>query len=639
MLPDRSVRHFRLFTARGHSNLSRSLVNTDFSGIHQSDVHDAAEALEGILQRVVEVSFPLRKVIMSSRDPSWLTPKTKWLLQKKKQARRRGQRGKADHIDFQLKKTKLDKLRQSGTKQWWKNIDSITHRKQNVKSIDFHSFDPEELNDELAKRSSITEGEIRKPAPDFCTSNCVQPELTFQEVCSILKSCKRTSPGPSGVPYFVFCEHWQILAPFYWFVWNLSLSKGVFPKCYKRAEVLPLPKVKNAKCVNHVRGISITSIAARLFERIVHRKWISRNILLRSDPLQFAYKCGLSTIDYLLYFQFFVLSQLDKKSTDGVHVVAVDFSKAFDSVDQELAAEEYRKFIDCPLLQKWLYDFTVERSQRLIWRDSRCTYQTIERGCSQGTVGGPAIFSMLTDDAVSRRPQCKVVKYSDDMTCVIPCLKCPTESEKVIAHREFEDFRQWAIRRKLVLNEAKTKQIRFSLNPTSANLCLCDPIDIPSVSNIKLLGITFQKNCLFSKHVDGLIAQCKSLLYLLKDLRLHCVPVHDMNRLFDAVILSRIRYGISVYGCDRRAIQKVDKFLQKCHSKNFISNPIDIHELLKKEDTRLLQKIVSSVNHPLRAYLLSHSKSRTTRHNFFGVKPRTVTKLFLNSFCHRVMTY
>ena len=191
----------------------------------------------------------------------------------------------------------------------------------------------------------------------------------------------------------------------------------------------------------------------------------------------------------------------------------------------------------------------------------------------------------------------------------------------------------------MVLNADKTKQIRFSLNPTSrANLCLCDPIDISSVSELKLLGITFQRNFLFTKHVDNLLAHCRSLLYLLKDLRIHRASIHDSDRLFDAVILSKLRYGISVYGCDRRALQKVDSFLRKCHSKNFVSKVINIYQLLKNEDKRLLEKIMNSANHPLRAYLLTHSKARTTRHNFFAVKPRTMTKLFLHSFCNRILS-
>ena len=639
MLPDRSVRHFRLFTARGHADLSRSLSDTDFSGIcDDNDVHDAAEAQERIIHRLVENSFPLRKVMMSSRDPTWLTPKLKWLLQKKKDARRRGNFRKFERIDNQLKKSKLEKLCQRETKQWWERIDRLTHRKQNTNSIDLRSFDLEELNIQLARRSCMSKGEVRGTAPIFCTTGCEEPQVTLSEVCRILKSCKRTSPGPSRIPHFVFSEHWQILGPLYWHVWNLSLSKGIFPNCYKRAEILPLPKVKNPKCVNQIRAISITSIAARLLERIVHKKWISRNILLRTDPLQFAYKIGLSTIDYLLFFQFFLLSHLDKKTTDGVHAVAVDFSKAFDRVDQELAAEEYPKFIDCPLLQKWLYNFTIERSQRLRLQNFEGTYQNIDRGCSQGTVGGPAIFSMLTNDAVSTRPSCKVLKYSDDMTCLIPCLKCSAEVEKKTMLHEFADFREWAKEKKMVINEEKTKQIRFTLNPTSVHHCVCETIKIESVSQLNLLGITFQRNCLFTKHVEGLIAQCKSLLYLIKDLHLHGASLRDKDKLFNAVILAKIRYGLPVYGCDQRAVEKLDKFLEKCKQRNFTSYSTNIQDLLKKEDKRLLHNIMNNNQHPLRAYLLTHAKQRSTRHNFFGVKPRTNTKLFLNSFCHRVMT-
>ena len=226
------------------------------------------------------------------------------------------------------------------------------------------------------------------------------------------------------------------------------------------------------------------------------------------------------------------------------------------------------------------------------------------------------------------------------MICIIPCLKSPSDSEKKTLHNEFEDFRRWSTRKKLNLNKDKTQQIRFSLNPTNEDLCHCDPIDdLCAVTKIKLLGIVFQKNCLFTKHVKCLISHCKSLLYLLKDLRIHKVPIQDVEKLFNAVILSRIRYGISVYGCDQRALHKVDIFLQKCYSRNLISKPISVQDLLKAEDTRILHNILNSPNHPLRAYILTHTKSRRTRHNFFGVKPRTFTKLFLNSFCHRVLSY
>ena len=638
-LPDRYLSTFRLFTTRGHLSSSSSLRNANFHEVYCTDVDAAAEALEISIQDTVDASFPLRKVSMSSKDPTWLTPKNKWLLLKKKQARRRGQNRRVEHLDFRLKNAKLRSLSNCGTKQWWKKIDDITHRKHSSKSIDPHAFHPEELNQQLAQRSNFAENESRRPAPLFNTTGTAYPQIALSEVCDILRSCKRTSSGPSNIPYFVFCEHWEVLAPLYHHVWNLSVSQGIFPQCYKRADVYPLSKVKKARSIQQVRGISVTSIAARLFERLVHRKWISNNILLRGDPLQFAYKRGMSTVDYLLFFQFFILSHLDKPSVDGVHVIAVDFSKAFDCVDQELAAEEYHKFIDSPLIAKWLYSFTTDRIQRLIWRNTRCDYRLIHRGCSQGTVGGPGIFSMLTDDGVSSRQQCRIIKYSDDMSCIIPCLKDPDAAEKKMAQDEFEDFSQWAMTKKLKINVEKTKQMRFSLNPSPESFCCCDPISVSCASDLCILGITFQKNGLFSRHVKNLLTHLRSLLYLLKDLHLRQIPLQEVNRLFEAVVLSRIRYGISVYGCDQRALKKIDTFFEKCYNKRFSAARLNVYDILKQEDQRALSNILTNSQHPLHKYILSCKKPKqSTRHNFFGIKPRTHTKLFLQSFCHRVLS-
>ena len=284
-LPDRYSRTFRLFSAAGHSRLYSSLRNSNFSGVFCSDMESAAEILESTIHKLVQDSFPLRTVQMSSKDPIWLSPKTKWLLLKKKQARRRKQRRKVERIAKSLEAAKLQFVSKYGERNWWKKVDAITHRKHVKKSIDYHSFQPEELNTQLAQRCSLNGSETRTPTPDFGTFDGAHPQISLQEVCDALRTCGRTSAGPSEIPYFVFREHWEVLAPLYQHVWNLSLSQGAFPSCYKKADVYPLAKTNIAKSVEQIREISIISISVRLFERLVHRKWISENILLRSDPL------------------------------------------------------------------------------------------------------------------------------------------------------------------------------------------------------------------------------------------------------------------------------------------------------------------------------------------------------------------
>ena len=518
--------------------------------------------------------------------------------------------------------------------QWWKNIDCITHRKQGKHEV----FDPDILNLQFAQRCEFAKGETREPYPNFDMTGAPPPFITLTEIEQALKTCKRTSPGPSELPHFVFRDFWMILATHYWYVWNLSLEKGNFPQSYKRANIHAIPKMKNAKEIKQLRGVSVTSISARLFEKVVYRRWIAENICVRGDPFQFAYKRSLSTIDYLLTLQYLVLKHLDNSDIDGVHVVAVDFAMAFDKVNQEIACRQYRKFIDSPYIQRWLYNFTIERTQRLAWRGQYCNYLPIDRGCAQGTVCGPSIFSMLTDDMTCLNPKCYLLKYSDDMSCVVPCPKNPSDSETERLREELSNFCKQAGDKGLCINHQKTKQIRFCLNYRPDCKCSTMSPMFSEEMELRVLGVTFQRNCLFTHHTKKLLSNLRSLLYLFKDLRIKRVSSEDISKIFDALIVSRIRYAISVYACDTNALKKIDTFLEKCYSRNYTSKRILVTAILKAEDHRLMTNILCNPRHPLHAVLHAQRKTRTTRHNFFGVKPKTNTTIFMKSFCNRVLT-
>jgi hypothetical protein len=614
-------------------------MNTNFDCIYTSDVNAAADLLDNLILKCFLEAFPLRKVTMSNRDPAWLTPVVKWLLLKKKAAKRKGNMRNVEKLEQCIGAAKLNRhLALQGSKQWWNKIDFITHRKQDGKTIKHQAFDPEILNVQFAQRCKFLEDETRGPYPKFNTTESQPPLLTLREVEQVLKTCKRTSPGPGEIPYFVFRDFWMVLAQHFLHVWNLSLQTGIFPQCYKRANIIAIPKVKHAKEMKQLRGVSVTSIIARLFEKVVYRRWISENTLTRSDPFQFAYKKRLSTVDYLLTLQYLVLKSLDSLDIDGVHVVAVDFSMAFDRVNQEIASLQYSKFIDSSFISRWLYNFTIERIQRLAWQGRHCDYLQIDRGCAQGTVCGPSIFSMLTDDITCLNPTCHILKYSDDMSCIVPCNKSPNDCDRERLKEEINNFCEQAEQKGLHINYDKTKQIRFCLNYSPDCKCLAMSTDFGEESELKILGVTFQTNCRFTQHTKKLLSHLRSLLYLFKDLRLKQVSPKNINKIFDALIVSRIRYAISVYACDNNALKKIDAFLEKCYIKKYSTTRISIHDILNEEDQRLMTNILCNPRHPLRPVLLTQRKTRHTRHNFYGSIRKTNTKIFLRSFCNRVLT-
>ena len=118
-------------------------------------------------------------------------------------------------------------------------------------------------------------------------------------------------------------------------MFNLSLSTGVFPTYWKRAIIIPLPKNNRPSSTNDLRPISLTSVISKLFERLVLKlispRWRS---IMHTD--QFAYRPLSSTTSTLTSIQHLWLSTLDANAKCYARVLAIAFSKAFDSIEHSL---------------------------------------------------------------------------------------------------------------------------------------------------------------------------------------------------------------------------------------------------------------------------------------------------------------
>ena len=63
----------------------------------------------------------------------------------------------------------------------------------------------------------------------------------------------------------------------------------------------------------------------------------------------------------------------------------------------------------------------------------------------------------------------------------------------------------------------------------------------------KLLGIILSQTLRFDIHVNGILKLCSQRIYLLILLRDKGLPCHLLNTVCDAIVLSKLRYAISVY--------------------------------------------------------------------------------------------
>ena len=88
-----------------------------------------------------------------------------------------------------------------------------------------------------------------------------------------LSKIKKTANGPDGLPFWVWRDNCTTLAPVVTALWNKSLSSYTWPTAWKGANINPLPKVATPVQYSVFRGINVTPVKARCFERTVYHHY------------------------------------------------------------------------------------------------------------------------------------------------------------------------------------------------------------------------------------------------------------------------------------------------------------------------------------------------------------------------------
>lgn len=83
-----------------------------------------------------------------------------------------------------------------------------------------------------------------------------------------------TNPGPDGIPSVVLKRCLNALSIPLAIVFNLSLTAGEFPVCWKESFVFPIHKKGCKRNVSNYRGIASLSAASKLFELIILDKLV-----------------------------------------------------------------------------------------------------------------------------------------------------------------------------------------------------------------------------------------------------------------------------------------------------------------------------------------------------------------------------
>ena len=139
---------------------------------------------------------------------------------------------------------------------------------------------------------------------------------------------------------------------------NSSLSEGRVPSQWKKAIVIPIPKVVPTPSLDKLRPVSLTPTVAKIAKSFV-ADWVMPDIEPALDPRQYGNRKSRSTSHYRVH----LIQYLHQALEDGccANVLAIDYSKAFDKVDVTVALKKVMCMRVCRQLLPWLGDFLSGR--------------------------------------------------------------------------------------------------------------------------------------------------------------------------------------------------------------------------------------------------------------------------------------
>ncbi len=429
------------------------------------------------------------------------------------------------------------------------------------------------------------------------SDSCVLNTVLETEVSAAILHVKRSKHTDYNVPQCIYKKFSKLITLPLTVLMNCIILSGVIPATFKLGYVIPLYKGKGSTIQSSsYRAIFSFPFIVKVFERVVYCRLLKYvNELL--DENQHGFRKQRSCETALSIFTQHIYGNVDKRSGKSV-AVFIDFSKAFESVNQKLLMKKlicnFENKIP-PYMLNLLKNYFSDRKFLIQNGGFTSKQYNIQSGVPPGSQLGPICYSLFVND-IGRSINLPYLLFADDLVIYTDCKTFDEGCNKM--NECLKELEKWCKDNGLKINVSKTKYMVFykakdhkSRREGKGSITIGGN-EVERVESFKYLGVVLDTNLDFEFHekcVENKINAALSKMYTIRRMLTSKV----MKTFLSAYVVSIIDYAIVIWAVDGKKLnfiqRKINRFLISFYhpnllKKNIRSTKFDVNDLLRKID-------------------------------------------------------
>lgn len=338
--------------------------------------------------------------------------------------------------------------------------------------------------------------------------------FTVNELSGVIKSFRKNiAPGPDLITTRWLVHLYNSNKEFLLNIFNAALRFRYFPKAWRIARVILVPKNRSAENnVDNYRPIAINSIFGKTFEKLIYQRLYFHLTRQGAFPNnQYGFTEGRSAVQALS--EIMEAIEDSKVRKEKILIISLDIKNAFGSINKDSAVKELENQQTPQYLIKIVESILSNR--RVTYSLPDCTLLCkLKKGTPQGSPLSPLIWNLTITKLLRKSfpDGAKIQAFADDITLTIKAGSRRGLEEA--ANKALDIVHSWAQSEQLSFSYKKCEfLIRGKEYQKRPPLLYLGGKAIKCVKSLKILGVTFNSSLGFLDHLEIIKNKVQTLTY------------------------------------------------------------------------------------------------------------------------------